>query len=219
MIAAGGRGERAAFTDDQPKQFRPLGGRPLLEYCLDELSRAGCDPIVLVVPERFMSEARVLFGARANIVFATGGETRQDSVASGLEEVSTDLVVVHDGARPFATADLVRSVIEAVGDHDGAIAAMPVDETLKRVDGTSIVETVDRSHLWRAHTPQVFKSDALRSAHEKARQEGFIGTDDASLLERYGGTMAVVPSPRSNIKLTYPEDFALAEAILRGGLR
>lgn len=166
-----------------------------------------------------MDEARALFANRDDLVLAVGGETRQDSVASGLEEISTDLVVVHDGARPFATADLVRSVIEAVGENDGAIAAMPGDETLKRVSDGTIVETVDRSSLWRAHTPQVFKSDVLRSAHEKARTEGFIGTDDASLLERYGGRVTVVPSPRSNIKLTYPEDFALAEAILRGGLR
>lgn len=174
---------------------------------------------MLVVPDRFMDEARVLFGGRPDLVFAVGGETRQDSVASGLDEISSDLVVVHDGARPFASADLVRSVIQAVGDNDGAIAAMPSDETLKRVEDGSIVETVDRSHLWRAHTPQVFKTDVLRSAHEQARSERFIGTDDASLLERYGGAVSVVASPRSNIKLTYPEDFALAEAILRGGLR
>jgi 2-C-methyl-D-erythritol 4-phosphate cytidylyltransferase len=172
-----------------------------------------------VVPDRFMDEAQALFGARERLVFAVGGETRQDSVASGLDEIETEVVVVHDGARPFAGSELVTTVIAAVGDLDGAIAAMPADETLKRVEDLEIVGTVDRSDLWRAQTPQAFRTDVLRKAHEKARSEGYIATDDAALLERYGGTVCVVQGPRSNIKLTYPEDFALAEAILRGGLR
>lgn len=166
-----------------------------------------------------MEEAQALFGGREGVVFATGGETRQDSVSSGLEELSTEAVVVHDGARPFAAASLVREVIAALEDHDGAIAAMPADETLKKVVDGHIETTVDRTGLWRAQTPQAFKTDVLRSAHARARDDGFIGTDDASLIERYGGTVAIVQGPRSNIKLTYPEDFALAEAILRGGLR
>jgi 2-C-methyl-D-erythritol 4-phosphate cytidylyltransferase len=196
-----------------------MGGRPLLEYSLDLLSHARCSPIVLVVPERSMVEARALFGTREGLVFAVGGETRQDSVASGLEEVSTEVVVVHDGARPFADVELVRRVVAALSDADGAIAAMPSDETLKRVEGDMISGTVDRSHLWRAQTPQAFRTQVLREAHAKARAEGYVDTDDAALLERYGGTVRIVQGARSNIKLTYPEDFALAEAILRGGLR
>lgn len=183
------------------------------------LAHAGCSPIVVVVPERFMDEARALFGNREGIVFTVGGETRQDSVASGLEEISTDVVVVHDGARPFIDVALVREVVAALEGSDGAIAAMPADETLKRVEGTAIADTVDRAGLWRAQTPQAFRAQVLRDAHEKARADGFIATDDAALLERYGGTVTVVQGQRSNIKLTYPEDFALAEAILRGGLR
>ncbi len=126
---------------------------------------------------------------------------------------------MHDGARPFATAELIIKVVDALTDHDGAIAAMPADETLKRVDGDQIVETVDRASLWRAQTPQAFRSEVLRAAHQKAAAEGFIATDDAALLENYGGTVCVIQGTRSNIKLTYPEDFALAEAILRGGFR
>lgn len=183
------------------------------------LVHAGCAPIVLVVPQPFMAEAKALFGSRDGLVFAVGGETRQDSVARGLDEIATETVVVHDGARPFATSELVAKLLGALAEHDGAIAAMPVDETLKKVDGDRIVETVDRSSVWRAQTPQAFRSDVLRRAHARAAGEGFIGTDDAALLERYGGTVCVVQGVRSNIKLTYPEDFALAEAILRGGLR
>lgn len=219
IIAAGGRGERAGEAFAQPKQFRPLGGRPLIEHCVEALARAGCAPVVLVVPDGSLGDTRAMFAGRNDITFVAGGPTRQDSVAEGLRHVETEIVVVHDGARPFASPELVQAVIEAVGDHDGAIAAMPLDETLKSVESGAITATVDRSNLWRAHTPQAFKTSALRDAHARARDEGFVGTDDASLIERYGGRVTVVPSPRSNIKLTYPEDFALAEAILRGGWR
>ncbi len=196
-----------------------MAGRPLIEWSLDVLLDAGCSPVVLVVPERNLDEARALFGQRESLVITAGGETRQDSVASGLEEVSSDVVVVHDGARPFISVGLVQAVIEAATEADGAIAAMPLDETLKRSVGDRIEATVDREDMWRAQTPQAFRTEVLREAHEKARAEGFIGTDDASLVERYGGTVKLVNGGRSNIKVTYPEDFALAEALVRGGLR
>lgn len=196
-----------------------MAGRPLLEWSLDVLFDAGCIPVVLVVPERNLDEARALFGQRESLVITTGGETRQDSVASGLEEVSSEIVVVHDGARPFITVSLVHAVVKAATEADGAIAAMPLDETLKRSVRDRIEDTVDREDMWRAQTPQAFQTQVLREAHEKARTEGFIGTDDASLVERYGGTVKLVNGGRSNIKITYPEDFALAEALVRGGLR
>jgi 2-C-methyl-D-erythritol 4-phosphate cytidylyltransferase len=191
----------------------------LIEWSLDVLFASGCSPVVLVVPERNIDEASALFDQRESLVITIGGETRQDSVASGLEEVSADIVVVHDGARPFITVGLIHAVIEAATEADGAIAAMPLDETLKRCVGDKVEDTVDREGMWRAQTPQAFRTDVLREAHEKARAEGFIGTDDASLVERYGGTVKLVNGGRSNIKITYPEDFALAEALVRGGLR
>ncbi len=148
-----------------------------------------------------------------------GGATRQESVGNGLDLVHTDTVVVHDAARPFVTADLIDRVLSALMDADAVVAAVPVDETLKRTRSASddllVEQTVDRNRLWRAQTPAAFKMEKLKSAHEHAREEGFTGTDESQLIERYGGAVKVVTGSRSNLKITFPEDFALAEAMMK----
>ena len=122
-------------------------------------------------------------------------------------------MVVHDAARPFLTPALLQRVLDGLADHDGAIAAEPVEETLKAVDGDRIVRTVDRSGLWRAQTPQAFRTDSLRRAHE--RSPDVAATDDAQLIELAGGSVAVVRGDRRNVKITFEEDFALAESLAR----
>jgi 2-C-methyl-D-erythritol 4-phosphate cytidylyltransferase len=163
--------------------------------------------------------ARALTEIPEAVVFTPGGQTRQESVSRGLELVRAEGVVVHDAARPFVEAALVRDVIAALQDADAVVAAVPMDETLKRatVDEAPVTvrETVDRSDLWRAQTPAAFKTDVLRAAHERAHDEGFIGTDESSLVERYGGVVRVVLGTRSNLKVTFPEDFAVAEAMMK----
>lgn len=211
---AAGRGDRARNSAaDLPKQFLPLGGRAVVARSYDVLRAAGCDPIVVVVASDFFDAARAVLPPGA--LLAPGGATRAASVTCGLARVVAPRVVVHDAVRPFAHASLVRRVVEALEGADGAIAALPVDETLKRVDGRAIEETVARDRLWRAQTPQAFTTEVLREAHEAAAAAGFAPTDDAQALERIGRRVVVVPGERANLKLTFAEDFALAEALLR----
>jgi 2-C-methyl-D-erythritol 4-phosphate cytidylyltransferase len=214
ILAAGGTGSRARGTRDElPKQLRRLGDRTVLEWSLAALSGAECAPVILVVPTTLIEEISSIVSGHAEIEVVAGGETRQMSVANGLERVSTDTVVVHDAARPFATSQLVRRVTGALGSADGAIAALPLDETVKEVDGEVIVKTLDRRNLWRAQTPQTFRTSVLRQAHDRALSEGFEATDDAQLVERCGGKIIVVEGERLNLKLTHPDDLETAFAI------
>ena len=211
IVAAGGRGERARGA--RLKQFQKLGGRPLISHSLDVLAEAGCDPIIVVVPEDSLAAATRLLGGGVTLV--AGGASRRESVRNGLSHVTTEHVVVHDAVRPFVSSRMIECTLASLADADGAIVATPLDETLKRVEGDTVEETVSRAHLWLVQTPQSFRSEALRSAHDRAAAEGLEATDDASLIERYGGRVVVVHGSRANIKLTYPEDFTIAEAILR----
>lgn len=146
--------------------------------------------------------------------FVAGGPTRQESVANALRLVSSDRVVVHDAARPLADASLLERVLAALEGFDGVLPAVPLDETLKKIREDGPLETLDRSGLWRAQTPSAFVTESLRKAHERATSEGFVGTDEAQLLERCGCRVAVVQGSRRNIKVTYPEDFEVVAAIL-----
>ena len=214
IVAAGGRGERAAGDAPGLKQFREIAGRPLVAWSIEALAIAGCGPVVVVVPEDHLAEATSLLNS-LDVVLAAGGSTRQASVASGLDEISSEVVVVHDGARPLVTPQLVAEAIGPLDRYDAAIVGMPMDETLKEADGDVVARTVDRSSLWRVQTPQAFRTQALRRAHDRAAADGFVGTDDAALIERDGGSVALVRGSRQNIKVTYAEDFILAETLLR----
>ena len=181
---------------------------------MDALREAGCDPIVVVVPEELLELARR--EAPDDVELVRGGPTRQDSVWNGLQVVSTASVVVHDAARPLVTADLIQRVVtELDASTDAVVAAVPVDETLKLVrEGDRVSETVDRSLLWRAQTPAAFRTEVLRAAHERAHADSFVGTDESQLVERSGGTIKVVQGTRDNLKVTFPEDFAVVEAMI-----
>ena len=122
---------------------------------------------------------------------------------------------MHDAARPVVTAGDIRRVVAALEYADAAISAVPVDETLKRVRDERVLETVDRAGLWRAQTPQAFRAEALRAAHRRAAEEGVTATDDAFLIERHGNRVAIVHGSRRNLKVTWEEDFAVAEAMMR----
>jgi 2-C-methyl-D-erythritol 4-phosphate cytidylyltransferase len=177
------------------------------------LAEAGCSEIIVVAPADSLEEAREATGPE--FTYVAGGESRQESVYNGLQEVAAPSVVVHDAVRPFVTPELVKLVVDALKDADGAIAAVALDETLKAAESGYVDATVDRTNLWRAQTPQAFHTSTLIEAHRRARDEGFEATDDAQLVERFGGRIAVVPSSTTNIKLTYPGDFELAEAVIR----
>ena len=128
--------------------------------------------------------------------------------------MDTPKVVVHDATRPFATPELVHEVVAGMRGAHGAAPAVPVADTLKEVRDGRVIRTVERSSLWAVQTPQAFLTDALRTVHDKARVDGFVATDDAQLVERYGGVMRIVDGSRDNIKLTFPEDWRIAEAMI-----
>lgn len=169
----------------------------------------------MALPPDHLHSAAELLGA-PGVAFVAGGETRQDSVWNALETISAATVLIHDGARPCVSKALVNEVIARLEDADAVVPVLPVDDTLKEVDGAAIVSTVDRSRLRRVQTPQGFKADPLRSAHVAARSEDFVGTDDAQLVERNGGRVVTVKGSWENLKLTRPGDFTVAELYLRG---
>jgi 2-C-methyl-D-erythritol 4-phosphate cytidylyltransferase len=177
-----------------------LGGRPLLEWSLEVLEGV-CDRVVVAVPPGHEGEGRV-----------TGGASRSESVLRALDAApEAEIVVVHDAARPFVTAELVRACLEALQGADGAIAAAPVTDTVKQVEHGRVVSTPDRSTLWAVQTPQVFRAQALREALAAGDVAG--ATDDASLVEAAGGKVRVVEAPRENFKITSPFDLRVAEAL------
>lgn len=210
IVAAAGIGQRASDGDRLPKQFRLLAGRPLIAWSLDVL-RSTCDPVVVAVPADHLDDARNLLDD--GIVITAGGATRQESIMRALDEVAADRVVIHDAARPFVTKELVSSVISALDDADGAIAAIPVGDTIKSVADGRILETVDRARLWAAQTPQAFVTAVLRDAHEAAQRDDFRATDDAQLVEWHGCRVAIVEGAATNMKITTTVDFEIAQAL------
>jgi 2-C-methyl-D-erythritol 4-phosphate cytidylyltransferase len=203
------------------KPYLPLAGQPILHHAIRALAAArGCAEIIPVLhPDDYdagdvAAELAELFGIRK---LARGGDQRSDSVVAGLQAVSpdVDIVLFHDGVRPLVDSELVERVAAAVRDHDAAIAAVPVVETVKDVaEGRRITGTPDRRRIWLARTPQGFRKDLISRAYEAARRDGFTGTDDAQLVERLGEDVYVVEDSHENIKITTPVDIAVAEAIL-----
>ncbi len=204
---------------DVPKAFVPLGGRPLLHYSLRAI--AALDAIgeaVVTVPAGMERHARAEVKRAAveiPVKLVAGGAERQDSVRIALELTSaeSEVVVVHDAARPFATPALFAACIDATRRADGAIAAIAVADTLKRIDGRTITATVARQGLWQAQTPQAFRRAALVEAHDRAMRERCTATDDAELVERCGGRVEVVESSATNLKITTPADLEIAAAL------
>jgi len=223
IIVAGGSGER--LGREVGKQLTRISGRPLLSYTLEAFDRCpAVDAIVVVVhPDRieeYRREAVDPIGSPKVIAVVAGGDTRQQSVAAGLEAVpaSAEVVAVHDGARPLVTPDVIARAIgtlEADETLAGVVVGRPSYDTLKIVDDDGIVAgTVDRDLFWTAQTPQVFRAGVLRSAYQRSATDGVLGTDDASLVERCDGTVRMLAGPRRNIKVTVLEDLAIAEALL-----
>jgi len=217
IIPAAGLGLR--MGTDIPKQFLLLDGKPILHHTLSVMEKCPLvDEIILVVAESGLAQAeesvRQKYPKVVKVVL--GGRERQDSVYNGLIHLKPDtgVVVVHDGVRPFVPLDLIRECIEAARDFGAAIAAIPLSDTIKKVNGGGWVEqTVDRTDLWRVQTPQAFQYPLLKEAFEKARDDGYYGTDEGSLIEYLGREVKVIPGSEFNIKITRLEDLALGEKI------
>lgn len=225
IIAAAGSGER--FGRPGGKQLAPLAGATVVEHAVRPLLACErVDGVVVVTREEDVPVLAGLFAGAPKIFgVVAGGETRQDSVREGLAALPphVDVVVVHDGARPLITAETVEVVLEALGPGvDAAVVGHPSVDTVKSVDEDGFVlRTEDRQRLWLVQTPQAFRVGALSAALERAAAVGAVATDDAALVESVGGRVRVVAGPRDNIKVTMPEDLAVAEALLasRTGLQ
>ncbi len=204
-----------------PKALVPMGGRPLVAWSL--LALAECDlidGIVLAAPPGHETTMRMAVGETGGegLIVVSGGATRQRSVAAALAAVPEDAteILVHDAARPLITPQLVETVLEGLVDVEGAIAATPLADTLKRGDRDQIIEgTVDRAGLWQAQTPQAFHADVLRRAFELADDEVLeAATDCASMVEALGGRVRLVAWGSPNLKVTTPADLEQAETLL-----
>ncbi len=217
ILVAAGRGLRSGSST--PKQFRLLGGVPLLALSLRPFAAcAGIHRAVLVVPDPDEARRRLSgwLPSRLPVDFVRGGETRQASTAAGVRAAQGEaLVLVHDGVRPFVTPDLIRRVLTAAEEHGAAVPLLPVHETLKSVaPGGKVLGTVPRGGFALAQTPQGFRREVLEAALRQAASEGHEGTDEAELVERMGHPVARVEGLRENLKITTPEDFHVAESIL-----
>ncbi len=221
IIPAAGFGTR--MESETPKQFLELAGVPILIHTLRVfLSHPYISSVVVVLPaEHLQSGRQQVFSffdsdQHQQLLFATGGVTRQESVRNGLAVLpqSIDIVLVHDGARPMVTEGIVDRCIRGAVELGAVIAAVPVKDTLKRVDNSLILETVDRSDLWQAQTPQAIQRRLLEHGYEHATASGFTATDEASILEHAGIPVAVVEGSEANIKITRPADLTIAAGLM-----
>lgn len=220
LIPAAGRGQRMGL--DTEKQFLPLGGKPLLAYTLARFEATpAIDRIVVVVPsgrEAFCRREIVVPGGMRKVThIVAGAETRQRSVMAGFSclDQDVDVVVIHDGARPFVTPSLIQAAVDAAAAVGSSVAAIPESDTLKRVSTSgTVIETVDRRNLWRAQTPQAFRRAILQQALAYAAEHNLDATDEASIVEWLSWPVRIFPGSVRNFKITSPDDLVLAEFLL-----
>jgi len=217
IVPTAGKGIR--FGSDLPKTLIELCGEPMIVHCLKVFDEhVAIDSVILVVPKDFDNQFRDVVeskGLKKIKHIVIGAETRTGSVSNGLKEVDhdTDIVLVHDGARPLVSGMLVDNVLKIAKSHDAVVAAVPVKPTIKRVDAQlTVIETLVREELWEIQTPQVFKKDLLLKAHKEAKDRT---TDDAALVEQLGKSVKIVQGEEKNIKITTPEDLVFAEALVK----
>src|SRR6185369_984144 len=222
LIPAAGMGKRMGASIN--KQYLQLAGMPIVARTISVFENSPfIDGIFLVIPAEEIPYCREQVveacGFRKVLEIIPGGKERQNSVMNGLNALQRlaqkdDVVLIHDGVRPFITHSLLLDSIAVAQNNDGALVAVPVKDTIKTVRDGVVVDTPARDALWQAQTPQSFRFNIIHTAHQHAEREGFVGTDDASLVEWQGGTVRVVRGDYRNIKITTPEDLVLAEAFL-----
>jgi len=224
IIVAAGKGIRMKGT--MRKQYLDLSGRPVLAHSIMALDSCPLvAEIYLVVPkedvEYCQNKILSLLDLKNQINLVHGGAKRQDSVYNGLQAITknTDTVVIHDGVRPFIQPEDLKECILGSKKFGACILGTPASDTLKSIDKSDIIKTtLPRENIWLAQTPQAFQYDLILKAHETARRDGYVGTDDASLVERLGEDVKIINGGRFNIKITQKEDLAVAKAMFDAGL-
>lgn len=211
IIVAAGSGSRAGGD----KQWRTVGDKPLIRWSAESLLAAGANPLVLVLAEGAEQRARDALAGLDGWISVTGSATRADSVKAGLAALSDDRpVLIHDAARPFLKAHTIHALLDALADADGALPALPVADSLRRGDADNLMgEVVDREGLYRAQTPQAFRPSTILAAYA-AWPHTDAPTDEASVVQAHGGRVRLVAGEADLFKLTYPEDFAMAERLI-----
>lgn len=224
LIPAAGTGRRMGASGN--KQYLELGDRPILAHTLDRLAALkGIDALHVIAPdaERAFCRDQVVTRcalAKVQSVIA-GGAERQDSVRNGLAACGAaddDLILIHDGVRPFFPAAQIAPLLAAAAVAGAAVLAIPAQDTIKEVADGHVVRTLERNRLWQVQTPQAFRFAVINEAHRRALEAGYAGTDDAALVEWCGWPVAVIPGSPINFKLTTPTDLALARALLAAGV-
>ncbi len=213
VIVAAGRGTRMGAAEN--KVFLPVLGRPILSYTLEAFSQCDfVDEIIIVTRPCDMERCKALAGGGIRVV--TGGATRQESVYAGLQAASGDILLVHDGARAMITPDIIRAAWAACRETGAAAVGVKCKDTLKTLkENNFIAETLNRERVWQVQTPQAFHRDIMKKVHEQAMAGSFSATDDCALAEYCGVPVKMVLGSYENIKLTTPEDLAVAEQILK----
>ena len=222
LVPAAGMGKRMGAEIN--KQYLLLAGKPILAHTLQVFENAPfVDDVYVIIPAAEIPFCREQVVERYGLTkvrrIVAGGAERQHSVMNGLQALDgsgdDDVVLIHDGVRPFVPPRVLERAAEVARRHDGALVAVPAKDTIKVVVDGIIKGTPPREELWLAQTPQAFRYPVIRAAHEIAAAENYLGTDDASLVERMGKDIHVVVGDYRNIKITTPEDLILAEAFLR----
>jgi len=223
IVPAAGMGLR--LGDERPKALVPCGGKPLLLRTLERFGPLGLlSGAVIAVPRATESNfAALLCDVYPDTVFAiiAGGRERQESVEKALNvlDSSSEIVVIHDAARPFVDAASVEASIDAAAEYGASTVAIPCSDTILVADvDDKLVDTPDRGSLWACQTPQTFRIEVIKKAHQHARAEGFKATDDATLVRRMGQAVKLIRGTPLNFKITTQEDLAFAEAIIDKGL-
>lgn len=219
IIVAGGQGKR--IEGKLPKQFLMLKDKPILAHTVEKFEQCELvNEIILAVPEDYLeysSQAIVdKYGFKKVRRVVCGGKERQDSVYAGLKACSnnTSIVVIHDGVRPLISPDKISESIKICQEKNAVVLAVPIKETVKRVEYGNIITTLDRAKLWLTQTPQTFEYKFILDAYQKAEKDNFVGTDDSALVERLGYEVTILEGDYRNIKITTAEDLIIAEKIL-----
>ena len=221
IIPAAGKGKRMGGSVS--KQFLSIDDKPVLIHTLERINSLKIiDEIILVLPEDKVEwgekKVKRKYGINKLSKVIKGGKERQDSVYDGLKEVdkNSDVVVVHDGVRPFFYSKIIKEAIPFLKIFDGVIEALPINDTVKKVSERGIVlKTLEREKLYRAQTPQIFNYSILRKAFNRASDKKYYATDESGLVESIGGKIKILTGSRYNIKITNPDDLFLAEVIIK----